>query len=129
MKPHRSEGADIKLKELPSRAAQYEYLTKKLAGTKTETAVLYKNNDSVIPLVDRLDRAGVTYRIKNAELLFFTNRIVTDILDIIRFSQNPYSTELFMKIYYKMNLYLTKIEASSICSKECLLRMFLSTKK
>lgn len=116
MKPHRDEGSDIKLKELPSRAAQYEYLTKKLSNTKTETAVLYKNNDSVIPLVDRLDRAGIPYRIKNAELLFFTNRIVTDILDIIRFSQNPYDTELFMKIYYKMNLYLTKTEAVKICN-------------
>lgn len=117
MVPHRDEGEDIMLEMLNSRAEQYDFLAKKLAETKIETAVLYKNNESVLPLVDRLERQYTPYRIKNAELMFFTNRIVTDILDILRFSQDPYNTEIFMKLYYKMNIYITKDEAYRICEK------------
>lgn len=112
---HRSAANEIKTKELPSRSSQYEYLVNKLADAKVDTAVLYRNNDSVIPLVDRLDRKGIPFRIKNAELLFFTHRIVTDILNIIKFAMDPYDLELFMKIYYKMNTYLSKNEALEIC--------------
>ena len=115
MHSFRGSGEEVKLKELPSRSAQYEYLVQKLTKTDRETAVLYRNNDSVLPLVDKLDRLDVKFRVKNAELLFFTNRIIVDILDIIRFSYNIYDTDLFMKIYYKMNLYLTKNEAVAVC--------------
>ena len=112
---HRESGTEIKLKELPTRPAQYEYLAKKLEKCTDETAVLYKNNDSVIPLVDRLDRMNIPFSIKNAELLFFTNRVVTDVMNIYKFALNPYDAELFMKIYYKMNIYLSKKEAQFVC--------------
>ncbi len=115
MKAHRDSGEEIKVKELPTRAAQYTYLEKKLENVTTETAVLYKNNESIIPLIDRLERKNIDYRIKNAELLFFTNRIVMDILDIMHFADDPYNRDLFMQIYYKMNLYLSKQEAETIC--------------
>ncbi len=115
MTAFREPGADIKLKKLQSRAEQYDYLIKKLENVKTETAVLYRNNDSVIPLVDRLERKGIRYRIKNAEPVFFSHRIVMDILDIMKFAENPDDSSLFLKIYFKMNTFLSKKEAEHIC--------------
>ena len=35
-----------------------------------QTAVLYRDNESVIPLVDLLEYEQIPYRIKNAELGF-----------------------------------------------------------
>ena len=81
----------------------------------TQTAVLYRDNESMLPLVDLLEREGVSYRIKNGDLAFFTNRIVMDIRNIICFSADPSDGELFMKIYYKIKTYLKKNEAEKAC--------------
>ena len=45
----------------------------------------------------------------------FTNRIVSDVTNIMRFAFDPYDTELFMKIYYKCKTYLRKDQAETIC--------------
>ena len=72
---------------------------------------MYRDNESVIPLVDLLEYEQIPYRIKNAELGFFTHRIVQDVRNIITFALNPYDTESFMQIYYKLNMYLKKLDA------------------
>lgn len=102
---------DVHVIELSSRGAQYTYLAKVANGCSEQTAVLYRDNESVIPLVDLLEYEQIPYRIKNAELGFFTHRIVQDIRNIINFALNPYDTESFMQIYYKLNMYLKKLDA------------------
>ena len=72
-------GSEIKGILLESRVAQYVYLLRMAGDCKEQTAVLYRDNESVIPLVDLLERNNVQYQIRNAELSFFTNRIVVDI--------------------------------------------------
>ncbi|MBQ6886855.1 MAG: ATP-dependent helicase [Lachnospiraceae bacterium] len=115
MRAFRAAGADVREIELKSRKAQYTYLEKVAVGCQTQTAVLYRDNESVLPLVDRLERNGIPYCMRNAELTFFTHRIVTDILNIIRFAMNPKDTELFMQIYFKINLYINKQNAMRFC--------------
>lgn len=101
--------------DLKKRANQYGYLVKIAENCETETAVLYRENDSVLPLVDILERKGIPYRIKNIDMSFFSNRIVVDIVNILNFAINPYDTELFMKIYYKCQTYLKKRQAERLC--------------
>lgn len=115
MRASREEGTDIRKIPLKSRKAQYSYLEKAAAGCKTRTAVLYRDNESVLPLVDRLERKGIPYRIRSAELSFFTHRVVLDIQNIIRFAMDPKDTDLFMQIYYKINLYINKENAVKFC--------------
>lgn len=116
MKAHREAAEDIKLEKLKGREEQYRFLFDVLKDAEEETAVLYKNNDSVIPLVDRLERNNIPFRIRNAELMFFTNRVVVDILNIIKLAINPSDTAAFMQIYYKMGIYLGKEEAFQLCN-------------
>lgn len=115
MKAFREAGADIREIELKTRKAQYTYLEKVAMECREQTAVLYRDNESVLPLVDRLERQGIPYRMRNADLTFFTHRTVTDILNIIRFAINPKDTELFMQIYFKLNLYINKQNAIRFC--------------
>ena len=112
---HRSAGGDFRTISLKSRNAGYSYLLKVAADCKAETAVLYRDNESALPLVDLLERNGVRYRIKNMDLSFFTHRTVVDISNIIRFSLDPLDTELFLQIYYKMKTYLSKALAEQAC--------------
>lgn len=131
MRAAREAGADIREISLKSRKAQYVYLMKAaqecttgMAGMSgleehrgradasvTETAVLYRDNECAIPLIDLLERKNIPYRMRNADLSFFTHRTVLDVQNIIRFAMDPKDTELFMQIYYRLKLFFNKKDA------------------
>ena len=93
------------------RQAQYKYLRKIAETCEQETAVLYRDNDSALPLIDLLDRSHIPYRCRQVESLFFSNRVVRDITDIIRFAMAPDDGDRFMEIYYKLGAGISKSAA------------------
>lgn len=115
MKAFRESGTEIQKIHLKNRRAQYSYLAKVAENTDVETAVLYRDNESIIPVVDLLERKGIAYRIKNADLTFFSHRVVMDIKNIIRFAMEPTNTEIFMQMFYKINTYMSKAVATQVC--------------
>jgi DNA helicase-2/ATP-dependent DNA helicase PcrA len=116
----REDGTDIRDIEIKNRRAQYTYLAKVAANCSEETAILYRNNDSVLPLIDLLERQGTDYRIRNADLSFFSDRVVNDITNIIKFAYNPMDIEIFMQIYFKISTFMSRSVAIEACrmSKE-----------
>ena len=82
--------------------------------SSSPVAVLYRDHECALPLIDLLERNGVPYKMRNADIGFFTNRVVLDICNIIRLAENPLNTELFMQLYYKLGTYLRKQDAQSI---------------
>ena len=108
-------GGEITITELSAREAQYSYLLKVAQGAETQTAVLYRDNESILPLVDILEREGVPYRIKNVDMAFFTHRVVVDVVNMLRFALAPADPELFMKIYFKFQAFLRKPDAEAMC--------------
>ena len=115
MKATKAIGTEIREISLKSRSAQYSYLLKVAEDCEEQTAVLYRDNESAIPLVDLLERNHLPYRIRNAELSFFTHRTVVDIQNIMRFAYDMKNAELFEFIYYKISTYLTKKMALEAC--------------
>lgn len=111
----REEGRAVRRIALTSREAQYSYLMKAVAAPDKQTAILYRDNESALPLIDLFERNGINYNAKAFDSGFFTHRVVRDIIDIINFSLNTYDTELFMRIYYKISTYLTKEAAQTVC--------------
>ncbi len=105
---------DIEFVKL-GREKQYSYLLSLAKDVNRKTAVLYRDNESVLPLVDLLEREGVPYNIKNADMAFFTNRVVIDIVNMLRFAFVPMDEEIFMKIYFKFQTYLSKKDAIEMC--------------
>lgn len=97
------------------REKQYSYLMKVAENVNTKTAVLYRDNESVLPLVDMLERQSVPYNIKSVDMAFFTNRVVIDIINMLQFAYVPMDADLFMKIYFKFQLYLSKKDAIAMC--------------
>lgn len=117
LKAHRPAGKDVRRAGVNGRAGQYEYILKEIEQDKeTETAVLYRENESMIPMVDLLDRHGIPFRMKNTELTFFSHRITIDILSMFRFAKDPRDVKEFMNLYYKLGLYLSRAEAEKICT-------------
>ena len=111
MRATREEDPEVCNLSVHDRQKQYRYLCKLAENCKTETAILYRDNDSALPLIDLLDRSGILYRCRQVESLFFTNRVVRDITDIIRFAQNPLDADLFMNIYYKLGAGISRANA------------------
>ena len=114
MQPARPQQREIREIPLASRKAQYSYLLKVAEDCTSQTAVLYRDHERALPLIDLLERNGVPYKMRNADIGFFTNRVVLDICNIIRLAENPLNTELFMQLYYKLGTYLRKQDAQSI---------------
>lgn len=108
MEATHGDGPDIREISVYDRLSQYRYLCKVAENCAEETAVLYRDNDSALPLIDLLERAGIGYRCRQVESLFFSNRVVRDIADIIRFAQSPGDGELFQAIYYKLGAGISK---------------------
>ena len=107
--------SEINLVTIP-REAQYSYLMKVSENPLTKTAVLYRDSESVLPLVDLLERNNVPYNIKSADLTFFSNRVVLDIMNMLKFAFVPMDAEIFMKIYFKFQAYIKKTDAIEMCN-------------
>ncbi len=114
MVPVRGEDAEIRYIEMKSRTGQYNYLAKVAQDCSIQTAVLYRDNESVLPLVDVLDRAGTPFRIRSMDMGFFTHRVVLDVTNLLKFALNPKDTDLFMQIYFKCQTYLSKSQAQNL---------------
>lgn len=115
MRPSREPGRRLRQIAVKSRKGQYSYLLKMAQDCMEETAILYRDNESALPLVDMFERMGISYRIRSADYTFFSNRVVLDIINIIKFAMNPTDTELFSKIYFKIGTYLSKAAMEELC--------------
>ena len=116
MQAVRGAGSDVRFVELKSRGNQYNYLLKVAQDCTHETAVLYRLNESCLPLVDLLDRNHIPFRIKGMEMTFFSHRVVQDVCNMMRFARDPYNTDLFMKVYYKFQSFLRRNQAEAMCA-------------
>ncbi len=115
MEATRPSASKVKLIDIKSRPGQYGYLLKVAEKCETETAVLYRDNENVLPLIDRLERAKIPFRIKSMDMAFFTHRVVLDVTSFFRLALNPYDTDLFMKLYFKLQTFLKKDQAERMC--------------
>lgn len=109
----RGEGCEVREISVKDRSAQYAWLEKAAADCRRETAVLYRDNDNALPLIDRLERGGIPYRCRQMDGAFFSNRVVRDITDIIRFAYDPTDGGNFLRIYYKLGARISRDAAET----------------
>ena len=102
------QGAPVKKTALTDYNRQYRYLLKIARNCREPTAVLYRNNDSALPLIDLLEREGIAYTCRQREGFFFTSPIVRDITDMLEFAFDAHNCEKFLRFYYKLGLKIKK---------------------
>ena len=83
-------------------------------GASHTVAVLYRDHECALPLIDLLERKEIPYRMRNAEISFFTHRAVLDVLNIMKLAMHPKDAETFLQVYYKINTYIRKEDALQI---------------
>ena len=114
-------GPRIRKAMVQNRASQYAYLAAVVKKAAQPIAILYRDNDSAIPLIDLFQRQQIPYRCRQVDCGFFTHRAVRDICNIIRFATQPCNGALFLDLYYKLGAGITRlaaVEAVSRCTGE-----------
>ncbi len=109
----RDTGSPIHLVYCQNREAQFSYLLEVAKTCDRQTGILYRNNDSALPLIDAFEREGIPYNCRRYDDQFFTSRMIVDICDIIRFAYEPNNGDLFMRIYYKFGTPISKVVAQA----------------
>jgi len=111
MIPTQGLGSPIHVIRTKSRFHQFEYLVNMAKNCTCETAILFRNNDTALPLIDRMERDHISYNCKNFDDVFFSNRVVVDVMDIIQLAYDPWNVELFQRLYYKFGAAISKKSA------------------
>ena len=114
MRTENQQGSPIRRIMLEDYNRQYNYLLKVAENCEESTAVLYRNNDSALPLIDLLEQKGVPYACRQREGFFFTSPLVRDITDMLEFAFDDGNKELFLRFYYKLDLKLKKAVISQL---------------
>ena len=114
MRTENQQGSPIRRIMLEDYNRQYNYLLKVAENCEESTAVLYRNNDSALPLIDLLEQKGLPYACRQREGFFFTSPLVRDITDMLEFAFDDGNKDLFLRFYYKLDLKLKKAVISQL---------------
>lgn len=104
----------VEVVRIRRREEQVDWLFDQVAQGRALT-VLFRNNESALPLIDRCERSRLAYRFSKRDLTFFTDKIVLDVVDFLHFAANPRDEELFLRLYYKMGLPIARKQALYAC--------------
>lgn len=94
--------------EVDTRLAQYQYLVDVARQNEPGVAILYRENNSAVPLVDLLLREGIPFSMSKYEQTLLGHKITKDIRAFIRLTLNSYDREAFEQIYNKCGLFVSK---------------------
>lgn len=114
--PIKSYGASVTQRFCTTPNMQYRALAKFARDKTGDTAVIYRSNDSAVPLVHYLMKNNIPFNMITKNTAFFTSRPISDVLSILKLANDPHDTESFMSIYYKLQMYISKKEANKAVS-------------
>ena len=115
--PTQGPGAPLQIVTVPRRADQLPFLFETAQHCDTGTAVLFRNHESALPIIDLCERRGIPYACKAVDQTFFTNKIVRDVTDIFTLAAHPADGETFLRCYYKFGVPVTRAQALFACNQ------------
>lgn len=97
-----------------------ELIRNELAANTGDTlAILYRNNESALPLLHILLMNGISnISFRDDFTTFFSCATVNDIMTWIQFLQNPSDENLFRKLYYKFGLFISSFMAATAIEQQ-----------
>lgn len=118
MTAERGDGEPVVLEQVDSREMQYMRLLEIAKTAGTETAFLYRDNESSVVLIDLFLRNNIPFKLRKPEMNFFGNRVVKDIIAYLSLAMDEYDIGAFNQICNKGILYL-KNQQKDYAVKNC----------
>lgn len=106
--PERMAADTIRKMSASTPGRQYDAIVRELKAAERHTAVLARNNESLIPFIDRLERENVPYNVRQMDMGFFTHPVVTDIKNFLTLASGNHDPQALQAVYYKSSLHLKK---------------------
>lgn len=97
----RDSGARITTLKVTRRRDQWSAVYDLIKEHRGEIAVLYRENDVAIPLIDRLLRDDKQFMLLKGKKTFFDSPVASDIRAFFALSLNPWDKDAFSRIYFK----------------------------
>lgn len=106
----RNAGEKVKVYNVRNSQKELDLLLAKIkkTGCLNDIAVLYRNNLSVIPIVDLLDKNNINFYVKDYNNSFFKHWVVVDISACMTLAIDNSDVDAFERIYYKISSYVNK---------------------
>lgn len=106
MTAERGAGEEVYVESVASREEQYIKLLNIAKMLKSDTAFLYRDNESSVVLVDFLLRNGVDFALIKPKMNFFKTRVVQDIIAYLSLAIDENNVEALGRICNKGILFL-----------------------
>lgn len=101
MTSERGDGEAVQLVSVVSREAQYMHLLEVAKTAKTETALLYRDNESAVAMVDLLLRNNIPFKLRRPENNFFNTHLVRDIVAYLSIATNQFDSKHLKQVSCK----------------------------
>lgn len=111
-----SNNRPITIVKVRDQYQQYNYIINNISKKQCyyNTAILYRNNMSLIGVVESFIRHNIPFYVRDSKMSFFNHWVLKDIVAFFNVALEPKNIEAFEKIYYKMNRYLSKDSISFV---------------
>lgn len=109
----RGNAGKVKFINVQDRAEQFSKIIEAAKNPGEPIAVIYRSNDSSVPLIDLLLREGIPFSAYSSrnEQRFFSSRAVEDVKAFLTYTLNEHDKNAFMQIYHKCGCWLDKRSA------------------
>lgn len=104
----RPSGTPLRRIILRNRNAQYHWLADYARQPHPQTAILFRNNDSALPLMNLLSAQNIPFYCRPHDALYFTQPLIASVCNGLRFALDPHNEELFRSIYYKFDIPISR---------------------
>lgn len=105
----RESGVALRYVELDDLKRQYAFIASEIQKHDLkDVAVLYRNHISAVGCAEYFERKNIAFSMREGKIRFLRHRVVKDLLEIVRFAQDPRDLESFSHIYYKIRGYISK---------------------
>jgi DNA helicase-2/ATP-dependent DNA helicase PcrA len=99
----------VKFLKLNKREDQYHAIVHTLLPRfEGKTAVIYRNNESAIPLAVEMMKAGRQFVCNGMDNVFFKSRVVSDICKIMQSALDPFNYSLMWETYSLFNAHVSR---------------------
>lgn len=121
MTAERGPGEDVHLETVVSREEQYNRLLDIAKAVTSETAFLYRDNESSVVLVDFFLRHNINFALAKPKMNFFKTGVVQDVVAYLSLAMDEYNAEALGRICNKGILFL-KANPLEFAKRNCVKR-------
>ncbi|MBC8569913.1 ATP-dependent helicase [Zongyangia hominis] len=106
----RGEGRAVEHHLVTSVGEQYRFVLQEMRALPPgrTLAVLYRNNDSAIPLIDLMEREGVGFRLWSGAINPMDNAVTADVMAFLSLSADPSDLAAFARVFFKTSCFISK---------------------